>query len=253
MGFGHGFGHPLRPSWGLGSSWTPAELGNDVHLWLKPESLVAGLVTQWDDSSPYGNHCTQTVTASKPLATVNQLDGYTGAVLDGIDDFLHVPSLNSGTASSWEIFFVTDGSGPATPSFFEADESTGRLIIENKSVTGSPFWAFYEGSAWTEYTQIAQAYQLVDFSLNTAAASKLYVNGVEKAISAVGTGDGSFTAANIGGVNTALGSRNGSRFWPEPIIEVLILPAILPAEPDQKRTNIESYFARKYATLGMTP
>ena len=106
-------------SGGDAPSGVPIDLG--AILWLDASDAttitapVGGKVTVWADKSGYGNNATQSVTdASRPITGTRTMNSLNALDFDGIDDFLDLPSVATGTSGFTIGFSFVKDDGAVT-------------------------------------------------------------------------------------------------------------------------------------------
>lgn len=233
-----------------GASWDPSELTN-LELWLKPESLpaVSSTVATWTDSSGNGRDFTQGTEASKPVV-VSGLDGNKGAQFDKVDD-----NLTSGSAyDGSQILYIVTAVGASPTSY-------GRIFSASKVPGGDDYQegfvfavdadsAQYLAGAGNRFSENIgtvdtnyHAFRLI-ISDATGGSTFRQDNGTPVAFD-------TFAFASVidtYGINTFL--RTGGPTSPhagQTCCEVLIINGTDTSDD----SNIMSYFAAKYPSLGL--
>jgi len=170
----------------------------------------------------------------------NILDGYSGAVFDGIDDYLFIS--DSHAASNYSFYWVMSLS-PEIPGYF-ADSNNPRLAFNSHIAIEPPAFGWYAG-AWTGYgTYIDNAMRLHAITLNGSGGSNLRNNGV---LVTPTSGDELYTQSAIGNNTWTLGSRysRASNWGNATIVEYIAVDQAI--DP----TLVEGYIQAKYPSLGV--
>jgi hypothetical protein len=98
--------------------WTPAQAS--PLLWLDPSdsstlTITSGAIEQCRDISGYDRHFEQTVSGSRPIVSVDSLNGRKGMTFDGTNDFLRTNNyaLLNNPSETTMLFVVSESSGTA--------------------------------------------------------------------------------------------------------------------------------------------
>jgi len=235
---GFGFGAGVCPAY-FPMGWDPSMLGSNLKLWLRPEELAVigdtNNVSTWADQSGLGNDVTQGTADKQPVVAAGALDGWAGAVFDGIDDALTVPAL--GAASDWTIFYTFKINTVESYVYF-MDSSAGRFI---QGVPLALNWGWYDGG-WAEYAGVDTDYTLLVYTLG--ASSTVHRDG---ALLTLAQGSADYTQKAIGG-NVSIGSIGSqtSQFAHMTLVELGVCNSAL---SDADRIAWESYAAARYPTV----
>jgi hypothetical protein len=94
--------------------WHPQlESGTSPTSYRANAATAGGIVAQWDDSAGT-NHATQGTQAAMPLVQAGVLDGYAGAVFDGVDDTLVLTAEITATGGlAFYVVYDNDVAGSA--------------------------------------------------------------------------------------------------------------------------------------------
>lgn len=216
------------------------EAGTSASAYVENGATAGGLVATWADQSTNGNDATQGTQASMPLVEAEVLDGWSGALFDGVDDDLGLDSAIdfSGAMEYWAVvqrptsaaatvfigggsaqdYIYTDGSNRI---IFKTDQ--GALVISGNDV-------FSDDTPFLLRVRRDVSHNLV-----------CEINGTG-VTSGVANKDGTFSAAFIGGTGVGLP-------WDGHILEAILMGEILTYA---EHRNLLLYIDDKYPSLGVT-
>ena len=236
----------------------PANLTNDVQLWLRADVGVttnaAGGVSQWSDSSTFANNAVQANEAAAPSLILNALNGRPVLRFDGATDYMDVADSESlsGTGDISSFFVVkfddfatfravwgkTAVNYPA-PTDIYAQPGSGFLSVFRGDGTPANVGVVNSGQALR-----ANAYLVLGFSVEGSTLTH-YLNNQEN-------GSGAITTNTADG-NTALKIGTRSDFATRlkgDLAEVLIFNRALSS---LDRSNVFNYLQTKYNLLNLAP
>jgi hypothetical protein len=200
-------------------------------------ATAGGLVASWADQSGNGYDITEATQAEMPLVLANSLDGYAGAVFDGVDDLLQELTGSLAYSQPFAFYLLLDIS-TIPPSAFPAkfmDWPTGVDSAVISFSTGK--WAVNAGS-WV-YEEAATTGPVVIEGIFNGASSKLSQNfGTQATVnpgSAACSGNLIVGPVNVGGDETILYEAIVTNTAPSAV----------------ERAKLAAYFAFKYPSLGI--
>jgi hypothetical protein len=243
--------------------WTPAVLQDALCLWLDATDLASlggasGLLSQWSDKSPRGNHAAQTTGANRPALAYDQINNR--------------PTVQFRTASSQYMTFATSGfatgnAGRAEFMLVKPVDTTTRCILSSYGafavtrlfdfelngftvdINGRHWFHTFEdgyyGNAGTVVAGSPAIYAVAYSGGGTSSSARLYTNGGSETLT---------FAAGLSAPNSALDTGSGSTgylgarvdlfgYSNADIGEVLFLSRDVTAA---ERQNIEGYLAWKW-------
>lgn len=226
-----------------GQSFSPPNISG-LALWLRADSgvvLNGTTVSQWQDVSGNGFHCSQASTSAQPLfvSSVPSIANHPAISFDGNNDVLNGTQITGVNSSSITMFIVADGGAQA------ANLSAGIFTIGGSGnfwlfrKTASLSYAVNNGTnAQTRIDNVlpntGYPYKVFRYLKNIGGTYHLALNS---AIGATGTGGVTFTNANYA-VGRASATINGS------IAEIIIYTSALSTtDIDQ----VENYLYNKYS------
>jgi hypothetical protein len=235
----------------------PANLTNDVQLWLRADVGVttnaAGGVIQWSDSGTFANNAAQPLDSQAPALILNTLNGRPVLRFDGTDDFLDVADSESlsGTTDMSSFFVVkfddfsnyrtvwakTAANLPA-PTDIYAVLNSGVLRVFRGD--GGPNNSFVD----TAQPLRGNTYLVLGFAVEGATLTH-YLNNQENGSAPV--------TLNTADADTPLkiGRRaDGGTQLKGDLAEILIFNRALSS---QDRSNVFQYLQTKYNLLNLTP
>jgi hypothetical protein len=236
----------------------PANLTNDVQLWLRADVGVttntAGGVVQWNDSGTFANNALQPTDVAAPAFIANALNGRPVLRFDGGDDFLDVADSDSlsGTGDM-STFFVVKFDDFATyravwaktlvnfpaPTDIYAQPGSGALTAIRGD--GTPANASFVSTA---QPLRENTYLVLGFSVEGSTLTH-YLNNQENGSGTVttNTADGN-TPLRIGTRGDSFTRHKGD------IAEILIFNRALSS---LDRSNVFNYLQTKYNLLNLPP
>lgn len=236
-GYGFGFGFGLYRVYEV-ASWTPADIGN-VALWVRPEELTTGDISSWTDVSGNSNHLITPSVGTEPSVALSQLDGYKGAVFDGVNENL---DLTTDLVFSGEYYIF---------GVYKSLLTTNYALVSGDVSTERPFFVSTSGQAWAHNTGGA---------VTVTAAGEFPSDTFLLWEQSRGASDGIFPYEN--GIDVRSGSpsssgqtairhmgRRSTEYMPGTVVEVIVVVGNMsPAE----RILTYNYLDVKYSSLGIT-
>jgi hypothetical protein len=218
--------------------WHPQlESGIAASPYRANAATAGGLLASWADQSGNGYDVTEATQAEMPLIRANSLDGYPGAVFDGVDDLLQELTGSLAYSQPFAFYLLLDIS-TIPPSAFPAkfmDWPTGVDSAVISFSTGK--WAVNAGS-WV-YEEAATTGPVVIEGIFNGASSKLSQNfGTQATVnpgSAACSGNLIVGPVNVGGDETILYEAIVTNTAPSAV----------------ERAKLAAYFAFKYPSLGI--
>ena len=213
------------------------EVGSTATTYKMNGATAGGIVDQWDDVSGNGNHASQATQANMPLVVANSLDNKSGALFDGVDDFLSLTSTLSVTGGMGFYAVFTAG---ADSMILTNDTSTDYVFraLDTSQILSRPAGA---ASAVLSTGEIVSGNShLVEVARDGSNNYTLYLDGTD-ITDATPSGAGTHNASIIGRRSTTYGDFT--------LIELVVVGAALSAD---NRAGANSYFRSRFPTLGVS-
>ena len=221
--------------------WPQLESGTAATTYVANTTTAGGIIASWADQSGNGNDATEATQAEMPLVLADALDGYAGAVFDGVDDLLTLGTAIT-TTSGLEVWFVLQPS----------DLSAQVTILNGSSVADRFLWQQDDGGMDVR----------IDASAIPVSTAGAVVVDTPALIRMKQDGSGNLTC-EVNGVDVTSGSPSStddvsiehlasaagtSQWWNGCMIEGAVVDGVLSAN---NATELLSYFAAKFPTLGI--
>ena len=113
-------------------TWTPAQLGSSLALWLDADDastivLNGNTVSQWSDKSGNNRHATQSTAANQPTRTLSGLNNRTVVTFDGTDDELRTAASTLGITTAASMAFVSSWAINRSQGLLGTEDMTNRF------------------------------------------------------------------------------------------------------------------------------
>lgn len=234
----------LRPITGFreNPAWTPAELGDDLALWLDADdastiTLNGSKVSQWDDKSGEGRHATQSTESQQPVLTTSGLNGKNVVTFTGGNRGF---SLNSGVGVPRDLVSVSSGYG------YLYSSATDRLLWRS-APDQDLFWNSPGVNGFTSPNRASDTAVFIENYGATSNTYRVFIDGTS-------TASGSVDPWNNDNLFTRIGLQfNGSTgvpSWTGFMAEIVWTNALLSADDRQK---LEGYLAWKWGLEANLP
>jgi hypothetical protein len=208
----------------------------------RPNGATAGgIIASWENKNGSGNNVTQGTQAKMPLVLADALDGYAGALWDGVDDTMVLDSTvaHAGATEHWAVLKSTD---LTSIQILISGDNTPIYPMSFDATTGYSRFRTSDGSSVLDATGITVDTPIL-VRVKRDASSNLTVeyNGVDVT-------DG--TPSNSGVMNLdTIGSRSsGSLVFSGILSEIVSVDGALSA---LNKSFLLGYFASKYPSLGI--
>jgi len=224
------------------SAQSPPTTG--LEIWYKADSLSAGAVATWTDSSGNGRDATQSTSGNRPVATASVVNGLPAVRFDGSNDFLTIPSLNGlSSAEAFVVLRVDDATPSSNNGLWNVGYGSahGNYYPDTGGAITDCFGAQSLKSTGYTTTPLDQFHIYNASSQSGSWISR--INGI--AHFATTTNTTQFSASTY-----RLGFNGGSAYLDGDIAEVLIYSAVL---SDADREAVESYLVGRYASIASVP
>lgn len=198
-----------------------------LELWLRSDVGLTvsetGKVGEWQDQSGQGNHATQVSGSLKPNFVEDVLFGYPSVRMDGFNDFMVFPEINTIRTVFWLVREDTDANANFR-SLFGHSNSIDFIRGANQEI-----W-----NAESSNEHILNGVTRANFSVVDGGATTLPTDFT--LISVVTTGD---VKAN----QLTVDRSNFSRIWDGDLVEIICYSDSLSEENIQ---NVQNYLADRY-------
>ena len=238
-GFGFGFTGAIY-FYPIGR-WNPSYV-NNVALWVRGETLGADGtdISQWTDESGNFNHLVQSVAVDRPVVSINELDGISGADFDGVSEALDLTS-DLVFSDEYYIFVVYKAALSTNYAPLSGDASTERPFFV--AYAAAQMWANNAGGAVTISAAsevIADTFTLYEVSRGASDGIFPYENGTD-------IRDG--TPSSSGQTAIRHMAQRSSEFMPGTVCEAIVVVGNMTPE---ERIATYGYLAGKYPSLSIT-
>jgi len=236
-GFGFGFGFGINRIYKV-SEWLPSDIAN-VALWVRPEELTSGDISQWDDVSGNSNHLVTPGAGTEPSVATNQLDGYSAAVFDGVDENL---DLTSDLTFSGEYYIFA---------VYKSLLTTNYAILSGAAAAERPFFVATDGRIWANNFDggvpasnagvfDSDTFTLWECSRGASNGIFPYENGTDRRL-------GTPVSGGASAIRTM--GRRSTEYMPGTVCEaIVVIGNMTPAE----RILTYNYLDDKYSSLSIT-
>lgn len=230
--------------------WLPSDYGANLRLWLIPDSLSAGSLSTWNDSSGVGNNFSQGTSSYRPTVTASAINGYPSVTFDGSDDYMSSAAAATNAANT--IFALVKPSSTAATNngvIAAANQSSGFGYAFN-GLSSDFKQRFYQTNVawWTESTSALTSNDwniTAGFWNQSGGAGGYYNNG-----SANGTFTQSATLSGSGTYNLGAGLTSAEHRLKADLAEVVYFKAVLTSGDIDK---VSAYLAYKYNLVSKLP
>jgi len=232
------------------SVWTPAELGNDLALWLDAMdtdtiTLNGSNVSQWNDKSGAGNNVSQSTASAQPSYVLNDLNNKPGITSTG--GTMRLESLSN---ISWNFDI---GSFATVCNFASANNYEMLFQITSPTEGGSiDFFFLRRDQLFNTIDFNGSPFNVGSLSANAAAYTGRYERNIARNTSVngtvfTGTPNGTFTGQVANARFTILGSSNS---FVGSLNELVVCKNYL---SDANRQKLEGYLAHKWGLTANLP
>lgn len=232
-------------------TWTPAELGSKLQLWLKPSGLSGSPIDTWADNGGSARDFSATSTTRPAAGT---LGANNAADFDGSNDYMSpVGSVTLatliGNGSAYHVVCVYQqdtaaptGTLPYTSGEAILSDNSGYWSIYAMERSGNKIGVYHydSGTKYVEVNATLSALQCIEVG-KSGGISYARASGTAST-----TGTGSTATGNIGlGTGAMSIGRNttGSTFWDGAIGEVIVCNAALTTD---EQSNLRLYLAQQW-------